>query len=129
MVTESSKRISVRVYRVLVVDDDETLLDAVARALRAAGQQVVPCETFEQGREALRQQAFDVLITDVRLGASNGLQLAIVARQMNPAIRLIVFSGFDDPVLRAEAGKIDARYLVKPVTAAKLLSLIYGIDA
>lgn len=118
----------VRISRVLVVDDDKTLLDAVARALRAARQHVVPCGTFEEGRQALRQQAFDALITDVRLGASNGLQLAIIARQMNPAIQLIVFSGFDDPVLRAEAGKIDARYLVKPVTAARLLSLIHGAD-
>jgi DNA-binding NtrC family response regulator len=124
MAPDSPAGTSAGVRRILVVDDDETLLDAIARAMRAGGQLVVPCGSFEEAREALRHQTFDVLITDVRLRASNGLQLAIIARQMNPAMRLIVFSGFDDPVLRAEADKIDAFYLVKPVTAATLLGLI-----
>jgi DNA-binding NtrC family response regulator len=129
MVLEAPADSTARVHRILVVDDDETLLDAVARGLRAGGQLVVPCGSFEAAREVLRQQTFDVLITDVRLRASNGLQLAIVARQMNPAMQLIVFSGFDDPVLSAEAGKIDAMYLVKPVTAATLLKLIHGQES
>ena len=124
MAPDSPAGTSAGVRRILVVDDDESLLDAVARAMRAGGQLVVPCGSFEEAREVLRHQTFDVLITDVRLRASNGLQLAIIARQMNPAMRLIVFSGFDDPVLRAEADKIDAFYLVKPVTAATLLGLI-----
>jgi two-component system response regulator YesN len=72
----------------------------------------------------LHTDRFDVLITDVRLGAFNGLQLAVLARDQNPEIQLIVFSGFDDPVLRQEAERLGAVYLVKPVTSRQLLELI-----
>ena len=37
---------------------------------------------FEKARRILREQTFDALITDVRLGAFNGLQLAVMARDI-----------------------------------------------
>ena len=80
--------------------------------------------SFEDARRALRTTAFDALITDVRLGAFNGLQLAVMARDTHPEIRVIVFSGFDDPVLRSDAEHIGALYLVKPVTSSQLLEIL-----
>ena len=110
---------------ILIVDDDLSLLDALESALKQAGQrEVVALGAFADARRALHTDRFDVLITDVRLGAFNGLQLAVLARDQNPAIQLIVFSGFDDPVLRQEAERLGAVYLVKPVTSRQLLELI-----
>lgn len=108
---------------ILVVEDDVPLLEAIERSFREAGRRVVACSTFEEGRQALRTQRFAGLLTDVRLGAFNGLQLAVIARDLQPDMRLIVYSGFDDPVLRAEAERIQATYVVKPVTAGQLLRL------
>jgi len=110
--------------KVLIVDDDVSLLDAMERSLRDSMRTVVACNTFEQARQMLKDQLFDALITDVRLGAFNGLQLAVMARDMYPDMRLIVFSGFDDPVLRTEAEHIGAVYLVKPVGSSDLLKLL-----
>lgn len=110
--------------RLLIVDDDIGLLDAMQRALRDSLRSVVACDSFEKARQMLKDQAFDALITDVRLGAFNGLQLAVMARDMYPDMRLIVFSGFDDPVLRADAEQIGAAYLVKPVGSGDLLKLL-----
>jgi DNA-binding NtrC family response regulator len=110
--------------RLLIVDDDVNLLDAMLRSLRESVQKVVACESFEKARQALKDEAFDALITDVRLGAFNGLQLAVMARDMYPDMRLIVFSGFDDPVLRADADQVGAVYLVKPVGSSELLKLL-----
>jgi Response regulator containing CheY-like receiver, AAA-type ATPase, and DNA-binding domains len=110
--------------RLLIVDDDAGLLDAMKRSLRESVQTVVACDSFEQARQALKGQSFDALITDVRLGAFNGLQLAVMARDMYPNMRVIVFSGFDDPVLRADAEQIGAAYLVKPVVSGELLKLL-----
>jgi DNA-binding NtrC family response regulator len=110
---------------ILIVDDDLSLLDALESALKQAGQaQVVALGAFADARRVLHTDRFDVLITDVRLGAFNGLQLAVLARDQNPGIQLIVFSGFDDPVLRQEAERLGAVYLVKPVTSRQLLELI-----
>jgi len=108
--------------RVLVVDDDAALLEAVRRGLEASNIAVTACATFEGARQALRDNTFDALITDVRLGAFNGLQLAVVARTYDPTMSVIVFSGFDDPVLREEAERAGGAYFVKPVHISDLLA-------
>jgi DNA-binding NtrC family response regulator len=111
--------------QILVVDDDLSLLDALQRALSDDPRlEVTACSTFDDARRRLREQRFDVMIADVRLGAFNGLQLVVLARDMNHATQVIVFSGYDDPVLRAEAEHLGAVYLVKPVLAGTLLNLI-----
>ena len=115
---------SPRPRSVLIVDDDIVLLDALERAFREAGERAMACGSFEEARRVVRDQALDALITDVRLGAFNGLQLAVMARDIQPNIQVIVFSGFDDPVLRADAERIGATYLVKPVPSSYLIQLL-----
>jgi DNA-binding response OmpR family regulator len=110
--------------KILIVDDDPSLLEALERSFQEAGEDVVAHSSFEQARKALQTTHFDALITDVRLGAFNGLHLAVIGRDTYPNIRLIVFSGFDDPVLRTEAEHVGATYIVKPVTGAKLLEIL-----
>lgn len=113
-----------RPTRILVVDDDESLLNGLATGLESGGCEVVASATYEDARERLRHEQFDVLLTDVRLGAFNGLQLAVIARQAHDDLRIIVMSGFDDAVLRAEATALGAPYLVKPVYFSQLLELV-----
>ena len=115
--------------KILIVDDDPSLLEALERSFLEAGQDVVAHDSFEEARRVLQTTRFDALITDVRLGAFNGLQLAVIGRDTYPDIRLIVFSGFDDPVLRTEAEHVGATYMVKPVTGAKLLEVLGQSEA
>jgi DNA-binding NtrC family response regulator len=110
--------------RILLVEDDAPLRHAMERSFFQEGHDVVACATFETAKRQLLEEVFDVLLTDVRLGAFNGLQLAVLARDLYPGIRIIVFSGFDDNVLRHEAERIGATYLVKPVVIATLLELM-----
>ena len=113
-----------RTKRVLVVDDDPGLLDVITAALQRGGREVVPCRAYEDARQKLLTEEFGILLTDVRLGAFNGIQLAVIARDKHPDMGIIVFSGFDDSVLRAEAERVGAYYLVKPVTSEELLNLM-----
>lgn len=115
--------------KILIVDDDPSLLEALERSFLEAGQDVVAYDSFEEARRVLQTTRFDALITDVRLGAFNGLQLAVIGRDTYPDIRLIVFSGFDDPVLRTEAEHVGATYMVKPVTGEKLLEVLNESEA
>ena len=94
----------------LLVDDDLSLLGALSRFLSDSGFQVVPCSTFEDAKREIGTLRPDILITDVRLGAFNGLQLALLARDVRPDVRVVVFSGFDDPVLKEEARRVGATY-------------------
>ena len=109
---------------VFVVDDEPALAESLKLGLQNHGHDVEMSRSFEDARRRLLAETFDVLITDVRLGAFNGLQLAVIARGNNPSMRIVVFSGFDDPVLREEATALNATYLVKPVSAEKMNQVI-----
>jgi len=84
----------------------------------------VPCSTFEDAKREIATLRPDIVVTDVRLGAFNGLQLALLARDVRKDVRIVVFSGFDDPVLKEEARRIGATYLVKPVSGNLLVEAL-----
>ena len=107
--------------RILVVDDDDAYLAGVKEWLEAAGFEPIVANTFEAGKRALRDFAPDLLLVDVRLGAFNGFQLLSTGQVQIPAI---VVTGFDDLVLRADADRFGATYVVKPVSPTVLLELI-----
>lgn len=107
--------------RILVVDDDEGYLAGMNELLQLLGYEPVLARTFGEGQRALRNEAPDLLIADVRLGPFNGLQLLAMGQVRVPTI---VVSGFDDPVLHADARAFGADYLVKPVSVAALVALI-----
>jgi DNA-binding response OmpR family regulator len=108
----------------LVVDDDKQVSSLVARWLSKAGYDVSTCEEFGTARERILNDAPPVLIVDVRLAGFNGIQLAILARQLHPETRIVVLSGWDDPVLRKEATACGAVYLCKPLNSDELLAAI-----
>ena len=107
--------------RILVVDDDDGMRTFLSTILARAGYIVVTAESVRAGSSALEGASADLLITDVRLGESNGLQL--LAR--NPrAVPAIVITGFPDSVLEAQAREFGAAFLLKPIEPAGLLTLV-----
>jgi DNA-binding response OmpR family regulator len=111
----------------LVVDDSQAVLDLVSRILAAAGFDVAAHSRFEEARAYLRTAAPDIIVTDVRLGSFNGLQLVLQARERRPDICALVISGFNDPVLREEAARYGAPFLLKPFSADELLAAVEGL--
>jgi DNA-binding response OmpR family regulator len=107
--------------RILIVDDNEEYLTGINELLKLQGYEPLLARTFGEGQRALREDAPDLLIADVRLGPFNGLQLIATGQVRIPTI---VVSGFDDPVLQADAKAFGADYLVKPIETADLLALI-----
>jgi two-component system response regulator YesN len=106
---------------VAVVDDESMVLAAMERLLTVWGFEVVPFGTFEDARKYLDEgNRPDALIVDIRLGEYNGLQLLYLAKQLHPDLRVIVVSGFDDPVLRADADRIGAAFVLKPFDSQEL---------
>jgi DNA-binding NtrC family response regulator len=110
--------------RLLIVDDDQQVRRYLTLVLRDAGYRTVSCAHFEHARRLLTTSPPDLLLADVRLGAYNGLQLAIEARKLHPSIPIIVMTGFDDSALREEAAHSGATFLVKPVPNQELLDCI-----
>jgi DNA-binding NtrC family response regulator len=92
----------------------------VTHALRETDYQVVALSDFATARAALEQQPPDLLISEVKLGAYNGLHLAIVAHVRQGATRSIII-GPPDPVMEREAHRQHAVYLTTPANDAVVL--------
>jgi DNA-binding NtrC family response regulator len=110
--------------RILVVDDDRQVLKYLTEMLQDAGFDTVACDRFLDAKALLSTTRPDLLLTDIRLGAYNGLQLGFYAHDHHPGLPVIVLTGYEDPTLRDEANRSGAQFLVKPVTRAALLEAI-----
>lgn len=107
--------------RILVVDDDAGVRIWLGHMLTEAGYEVILASSFDEGRRALAEQAPDLLVADVRLGTFNGLHLVAAGP---PGLPSIILTGFADLVLEAEALRLGANYLTKPISTDVLLTLI-----
>jgi len=107
--------------RILLVDDDGATRWGLVALLEEAGYTVIAASTLHAAKQALIAEEPDLLITDIRLGAYNGLHLVVARRTPIPAI---VITGFPDSALEAEARRMGAEFLVKPIAPAELLWVI-----
>jgi DNA-binding NtrC family response regulator len=108
---------------ILIVEDDQSTLSGWVELLRSAGYFVRGVSSYEEGRQELAMMP-DLLITDVRLGVYNGLQLLMRGRMMNPRLQAIVITGYADQIVRREAVYLQAEHLEKPVDADRLLQVV-----
>ena len=111
--------------RVMIVDDDVDLLRTMVALVGSWGVSVLSFAKFEAARdELLAGVEADALLVDVRIGSFNGLHLIYLARDLRPAMTLVAMTGFDDPVLRTDAQKAGATFLLKPVRPAALQQML-----
>ena len=109
--------------KILILEDDARVANAYAEALREDGNEVTVCTGFEEARDYMKKECPHALLTDIRVGQYNGLQLALLFRACCPDGRVVVVTGYDDAVLRNEVGALNADFLVKPVSLAQLRNL------
>ena len=108
---------------VLVVDDSLDRPD-ITGALKAGGYRVTSAATFEQATEIMARDPPDVLVTELRLGAFNGLHLIIRSRAHKLNTVAVIHTAHPDPVLEAEALRLNADYFKRPVDTPTLLAVI-----
>jgi two-component system response regulator RegX3 len=113
--------------RILVVDDEPAIVDAVVYALRRDGFEV---DTAADGREALeaaRAGSYDVLVLDLMLPEISGLDVCRTLRAESdvPIVMLTARDAEVDRVLGLELGADD--YVTKPFSTAELVSRVRAI--
>jgi two-component system, OmpR family, response regulator RegX3 len=113
--------------RILVVDDEQAIVDAVSYALRAAGFEVDEFGDGESALEAARATGYDVLVLDVRLPGLSGIEICRRLRGESevPILMLTAMDAEVDRVLGLEAGADD--YVTKPFSVAELVSRVRAI--
>jgi two-component system, NtrC family, response regulator HydG len=101
--------------RVLVVDDEPSLLCALELLLRRAGCRVVALESPLAAAERLVHEDFDVALLDVKLAELSGLELLALLKQRRPEVEVVMMTGHatvETALAALRAGAYD--YLTKP---------------
>jgi DNA-binding NtrC family response regulator len=102
---------------ILVVDDNRSSADALARLLRRQGDEVEAVYDGQTAIDRLRSQPPDVVLTDLKMEPVDGMAVLQVARSLRPPVETIVFTAFGAVDLAVRAMHLGARdFLTKPVT-------------
>lgn len=113
-------------YRILVVDDEAGIRDALARWLSLRGFDVTKAEDGQDAVEKCAAQRFDVITMDLEMPRLGGAEAISVIRQHRPEIPILVLTAFPqeaEEVLDAGAAKI----LNKPLRLLDLESEIRNV--
>ncbi len=114
--------------RALVVDDEESITQLIAMALRYEGWEVETAATSEQALEAVRRFKPDVAVFDIMLPDFDGVQLLSRVRasgEIFPVLFLTALDSVEDRVVGLTAGGDD--YVVKPFSLEELLARLRGL--
>lgn len=115
-----------RAHTILVVDDDQSVLDAVVRALGNAGYRVLGALGGEQALRLFeRAEAIQLLLTDIVMPGSDGRELAVRVRAMHPEVRVLFMTGYTDNEIGQHASPDDSSHWIdKPFTAEQLVRVV-----
>jgi DNA-binding NtrC family response regulator len=111
--------------RFLIVEDEATLRDSLKRVFAREGYEVEAAVSAEEALPRLEERAFDVILTDIILPGSDGIELLEKARQRDPGQIVVVMTAYatlDTAVRALRAGAYD--YVIKPVIHEELKRIV-----
>lgn len=113
------------VQRILVVDDDEDLLDFIARLLRRPGREVLLASSHGAARRLVALYPFALVVSDLRLGGddgdADGLDLLAFVREHVPTTQTVLLTGDACSAVRRRAATLGVgAVLAKPFNALQL---------
>lgn len=112
--------------KILVIDDEESILTLISDILTGEGYQVVCAENGEKGVELAQQQEFDLMIVDIMMPGIDGIETIRRIRQFNTVVSILILTAYGkrkDAVINAvKYGVFD--YITKPFDVDYLVSLI-----
>lgn len=111
--------------RILVVDDNRSAADALARLLRRAGDDVEAVYDGATAIDRIGDEPPDVVFTDLKMEPVDGMAVLHATRAQRPQVECIVFTAFGDVEIAVRAMQLGARdFLTKPVTVEQVTARI-----
>ena len=111
--------------KVLVVDDDPAHAEAVADSLTRVGYECTVATTGAEGMAMLSRDAFEVIVTDLRMKDSTGLDVLAKAKELLPDAEVILVTGHGTVQSAVEAMQQGAfNYLLKPLDLKQLRAVV-----
>jgi two-component system response regulator RegA len=113
----------------LIVEDDKSFLQRLARAMEARGFVVTTAETVGEGLQHVESAPPAFAVVDMRLGSGNGLDVIVSLKQRRPDARAIILTGYGNIATAVNAVKIGAvDYLSKPADADDVVAALLAIE-
>lgn len=111
--------------RILLAEDDRVMREYLTRALERSGYSVSAVDSGTAALPLLRDERFDLLLTDIVMPGLDGIELAQKAAEMAPGLRVMFITGFAAVTLKAGSAMPNARVLSKPF---HLRDLVMEVD-
>ena len=114
---------------VLIIDDEPLMRLSMLDALKAVGYEVQDASTGNEGIDKIREGRFDLIITDLRLPGSDGLQILKACKDQSPKTEVIVITAYgsvDTAVHAMKCGAYD--YITKPFSMDELLLVVERVN-
>jgi len=119
-----------RAERILIVDDDDALRRMLVDYLGTQGYTALGVRSIHQGEEAMRAEAFDLVICDLRLEDGSGLDLLKQIKQTAPKTFGILMTGYATMETAVEAIRIGLfDYMIKPIVPAQLDLVLQRLES
>ena len=114
--------------RILLADDEETILLAYQKLLQGDGVEVIAVDTAEMATICLKQECYDAFIVDLRIHGTavmDGLDLVSLARKKQHSCFIVVVTAYGDKEIETNAADAGADlFLEKPVSPVKLKGML-----
>lgn len=114
--------------RVLIIEDEQDLLNALAKGLRLQGYAIDTAEDGQSGIELVTVNEYDLLILDLNLPAMDGLEVCRKVRALRPQLLIVMLTARSQPndkIFGLDQGADD--YMVKPFHFEELLARIRAL--
>jgi two-component system response regulator RegA len=113
----------------LIVEDDKSFLQRLARAMEGRGFVVATAESVADGLLQVEKAAPAYAVVDMRLGDGNGLDVISAMKKRRPEARAIILTGYGNIATAVNAVKLGAvDYLAKPVDADDVAAALLALD-
>ena len=113
----------------LIVEDDKSFLQRLARAMEGRGFLVTTAESVADGLLQVERAAPAYAVVDMRLGDGNGLDVISAMKKRRPEARAIILTGYGNIATAVNAVKLGAvDYLAKPVDADDVVAALLALD-
>jgi DNA-binding NtrC family response regulator len=111
--------------RILVIDDEEMILDAIKIIFEDMGYSVQTTSDPVKGTEDALASDYDLVLTDIRMPSRNGAEIVEAVLEKKPATRILVITAYPNDPLAERAIKAGAVGLLrKPFEIAKILDFL-----
>jgi len=110
---------------ILVVDDELLIRDLLYDFFTGQGWDISVAEDGEKALEVMRSRDFDLVLTDIKMPAMDGLDLTSHVKQSHPELPVVLMTGFPsvDTAVEALRKKVDD-YIIKPFNINQLYKLV-----